>query len=205
MNPKLDERDIIEPEEPTLPEFPGKPCFAINNGKFSLYDIGQTGLQLEQILEETEGEITPEIDQAMKALLTAGKDKIEAAASVVRQIDSETEVCKKEIDRLVKRIAANSRQVDALQERMVYALDASYGGKVKTAKWTVWTQKSKDSMSVAMAEGKSIKDVPEDFLLPAKAREISRSAITNAVMFGNPLPDAIVAEVVPGKRYCRIK
>jgi len=205
MSPALDQCDLIEPEDDNNPTFPEKPCFAINRGKFTLYDIGQTGQQLEQILTETEGEITPEIDQAMKALLTAGKDKIEAAAAIVRQLEAEADLCKTEAGRLMARVASTEHQIEALKERMVFALDSAYDGKVKTARWTVWTQHAKDSMSVAIAEGKSIKDVPESFLLPPAERHISKTAITNAVMFGQPIPEAIVAEIVPGKRFIRIK
>jgi hypothetical protein len=129
--------------------------------RLSLYDIALEGKQIEDILIEADGELTPETEKRMDDLLRSGAPKIEAACLVIKELEATEEAAAEEAQRLQKRRQSFKRNGDGLKERVVGALDAAFSGKVKTARVTAFTQKAKDSILVRASDDVEESALPE--------------------------------------------
>src|SRR5258708_24872570 len=123
-----------------------------------LYDVPMEIASFEMEIEAAEGVITPELEARWEQFVAAGKDKIEAAAMVIQTIKAQGEACEAEAYRLKKRADSLSRNVERLKELTISAVD-SFGGKVKTSLFTIWTQDSAATKSVDLAPGADIADM----------------------------------------------
>ena len=108
----------------------------------TLYELTSEGVQISDMLTENEGELTPELEARLDALMLEGPARMEAAAMVVRQLEANATACEEESKRLRERAKAFSDNASRLKNRMTLALDAAFGGKVKTALFTIWAQSS---------------------------------------------------------------
>jgi hypothetical protein len=171
----------------------------------SLYEIGVTGRAINDYLELTEGELTPEAEDIFDRLLREGPDKLEAASVVVRRLEAYQDECRAEEKRLADRRRSFEANAEKLKQRMGFALEA-FGGKLKTAKVTLWMQQNPDTTAVDLKEGERL----EDLLLthPNLVRvkyELDKVACKVALAAGDELPPAIYVENNPGRRTIRIK
>ena len=64
--------------------------------KMSLYDVSLEGMLIEELLTANEGELTPELEQRLDALMKEGPERIEAAAMIVRGMEASATVIKEE-------------------------------------------------------------------------------------------------------------
>jgi hypothetical protein len=202
--------------------------------KLSLYDISIEGLLIEDLLTENEGELTPELEARFDALLREGPQRIEAAAMVVRGLEASADACKAEEQRLKERRLSLEKQADKLKDRMVFATDAAFSGKVKTPLFTIWTQKAADSLSISLDEAYTIDHLFEEHPELVKIEKSIDNAAVRSLLKANEtslkaaseilaspdaseeerkwaadtlsvIPDAIDVEEKIGKRYLRIK
>lgn len=172
----------------------------------TLYDMTLEGLQIADILTENEGELTPELEARLDVLMQAGPDRLEAAAMVVRNLEADAMACKAEAQRLAERAQGFENNAKRLKERMTIALDAAFNGKIKTARFTLWTQKAADSVAFDLREEFTLDMLEED--LPEAVRtkkELNKVALRQMFDAGQQLPEAVFVEETPGKRYTRIK
>jgi len=172
----------------------------------NLYELTIEGAEINRILTENEGELSPELEARMDELLTAGPDKLEAAAMVVRQLEASRDACADEAERLAKRAKSFDANIDSLKLRMLYAVDAAFSGKLKTDKFTIYGQSSPDRVSFEVAPDADLKSI-SDFapeLVRAKY-ELNKTALAERYKRGDILPNAITPVTVPGKRSIRIK
>jgi len=172
----------------------------------SLYSIGILGQRIFSFLESTEGELTPESEELFDTLLREGPERLEAAAMVVRQLEAYQEDCKAEEKRLAERRRSFEANAERLKERMAWALDSAFAGKVRTAKVTLWTQKAADSVAVDLKEGITPEQLHEEF--PELVRvnyALDKIAIKAMMGRGDELPESIFVEETVGRRYVRIK
>lgn len=178
----------------------------IASSKPTLYDISLEGLQIADLLTENEGELTPEIEQRIDALMQAGPGRVEAAAMVVRNLEADADACKAEAQRLIERAQSFENNAKRLKDRMTIALDCAFNGKVKTARFTLWTQKAADTVAFDLHEGFTVDMLEED--LPAAVRikkELDKRALREMYEAGLQLPESVFVEETIGKRYVRIK
>lgn len=131
-------------------------------GRLSLYDIALEGFLLEDIFDANGGELTPELEDRLDTLLREGPQKIESAAMVTREMEATADICRSEAKRLTERALSLEKQAKKLKDRIVVALDAAFSGKVKTALFTIYTQKAADSLSVEIAEEYTADQLHED-------------------------------------------
>ena len=167
-----------------------------------LYDIAQEGIEIQDLLTESCGELTPELEQRMDALLRAGKDKMEAAAKVARMLEVHAKACAEEAKRLSERSQALTKQAKSLKGRMAKVLQAAFDGKIKTALFTIWCQTSADRKRVAVAPGVDLKQ------LQARRPDLVRTEFVldeAAVLAAAELPGELAIEDVPGTLFCRIR
>ncbi len=120
-----------------------------------LYEISIEAAAIEQLLTDAEGELTPELEQHITEFLRGGKEKLEHAACVLQSLAVQAEACRAESVRLDNRRRALERNSERLKSLMLIALDAAFGGKIKTAMFTIWGQTSAGSATFALAKAKS--------------------------------------------------
>lgn len=174
--------------------------------KLSLYDIGVVAQQINDYLELTEGELSTEAEEIFDRLLTEGPEKLEAAAMVVRQLEAYQDECKAEEKRLADRRRAFEANADKLKQRMSWALDKAFAGKIKTAKVTLWVQQSADTTAVDLKEGITPEQLYEEFPELVRVKyELNKIAVKAVIDRGDDVPESIYVENNPGKRSLRMK
>jgi hypothetical protein len=177
------------------------------SNKLTLYDISLEGMLIADILTENEGELTPELEARLDDLMRAAPDRIEAAAMVLRQFETNAAICKHEIERLNERKASFENQADKLKERIRLAVDAAFNGKVKTPRFTIWTQKAADSVAFDLAEEFTLEMLQQDHPALVKTELKLDKAAIKAIYERQPdiLPEAIFVDEKEGSRYLRVK
>lgn len=172
----------------------------------TLYDLTKEGIEIADMLGETLGELTPELEARLDALMKEGPERIEAAAKVVRMMEADAKACEEESDRLRQRAQSFAAQAERLKQRMTVCLDAAFGGKVKTPLFTIWTQKSADRTVAEIIPGVTPEMIQAERpdLVRVKV-ELDRQACVTAFKAGQSLPETLVFEEREGSRYVRIK
>lgn len=169
----------------------------------NLYDLTVEGAEINRILTENEGELTPELEARLDAILGEGKDKVEDAAMVVRSLEASRDACAMEADRLAKRAQSFDKNVDSLKLRILYAVDSAFGGKVKTDKFSIWSQSSADTVQFEVAADADLSKIDSSVVRTTYA--LDKMALKAKVQAGEPIPAEVTAIDVPGKRSLRIK
>ena len=177
------------------------------SNKLTLYDISLEGMLIADILTENEGELTPELEARLDDLMREAPDRIEAAAMVLRQFEANAAICKHEIERLNERKVSFENQVDKLKERIRLAVDAAFNGKVKTPRFTIWTQKAADSVTFDLAEEFPLEMLQQDHPALVKTELKLDKAAIKAIYECQPdtLPEAIFVNEKKGSRYLRVR
>lgn len=169
----------------------------------NLYKLTVEGAEINRILTENEGELTPELEARLDAILGEGKDKVEAAAMVVRGLEASEEACAQEVQRLTDRAKSFARQSDNLKARMLIAVDAALDGKVKTDKFTIWGQNSADTVQFEVAPDADLSKIDSSVVRTTYA--LDKIKLKAMVQGGEAIPAEVTAIDVPGKRSLRIK
>lgn len=176
------------------------------SSNISLYALSEEGMFIRKIIEDMEGELTPEVEERLDALMKVAPERVEAAAMVVQGLQGSALVCQQESLRLAERAAALDRNANYLKERMCMIVDSVFGGKVKTNRFTVWTQQSANHTAFDVQEGCTIEDVEKaDPSLVRVKKELDKIALKDKFKAGDALPIAVHFETHEGKRYIRIK
>lgn len=168
-----------------------------------LYEIPIEFAVLESALIEQDGELTPELEKRLDDFLRSGKDKIEGGAMVMRGLEMEAEACRTEAKRLTDRAGSLENNAGRLKKLVLYALDGAFGGKVKSALFTIWGQTSAPSTNLDLAPGVDLSELPAEFV--RVKRELAKDAIKEALKVGKKIPDEIIVSEVPGTRFLRVK
>jgi hypothetical protein len=172
----------------------------------TLYEIGAEGQFIQDCLIDTEGELTPEIEERLNALMVAGPDKIQAAGHVLANLENAQAACEMEAKRLKDRAAAFDAGISRLKARMATALDLAFNGKLKTDTATFWTQAGPTTYAVDLAEESSLEELQKerpDFV--RTKLELDKQAVKDAFNREEPLPDSIFVTKTEGRRYLRVK
>lgn len=172
-----------------------------------LYEIPLEANDIEAQLYETYGELTPELEQRIADFLKDGKDKIESAAIVVKSIEEDAAICEAEAKRLMERAAGLDKSAARLKGLILFAVDEGFGGKVKTAKFTVWGQTSGKTVSFELALGADIYTLASKApqFIRTKEPELDKKALKDARDAGLEIPDCVETTENEGTRYLRIK
>lgn len=172
-----------------------------------LYEIPIEAMEIEQELAENYGELTPEIESRIAAFLGDGKDKIESAAMVVKSLESDAEVCQLEAKRLMERASGLNKAIDRLKGLVLVAVDSGFGGKLKTAKFTIWGQTSAPTTAFELRPGADIYElmISEPWCIRNRDPELDKIALRDAKKSGKALPPDITTLENDGTRFLRIK
>lgn len=167
-----------------------------------LYEIPTEFAVLETALIERDGELTPELEKQLDDFLRAGKDKLEGGAMVMRGLELEAEACREEAKRLTDRASALDNNAGRLKKLILYAIDGAFGGKVKTALFTIWAQTSATTVNLDLAPGTEWSELPENFV--RVKRELAKDVVKEAIKRGDAIPSEIIVSEMPGTRFLRI-
>jgi hypothetical protein len=174
--------------------------------KMTLYDVAIEGMQLEDALIAAEGELTPELEERLDRLMQEGPDRVEAAAMVVRNLEAFEEQCKAEARRLSERAKAFENNIERVKDRILAAVDGAFSGKVKTAKFTIWSQKAADRVAYDLREEFSLEMLKEEYPELVRTKlELDKKACADLYDGGMELPESIFRDETIGKRFIRIK
>lgn len=157
-----------------------------------LYEIPIAWANLQELLEASAGEITPEIEAAWGALEEQGEAKVDATAAVIKSMVAEGEALATEIGRLEARKDALYNSVDRLKAFLVPALQA-LGGKVKTTRFTTYLQ-TRETASFDLKPDADIWELDAKFYR-TREPELNKTALKDARKAGETLPDCIVVAV----------
>lgn len=172
----------------------------------NLYEMSLEGREIEKLLTDGEGELTPELEARLNNLMIAGPQRIEAAAIVVQSMEASAMACEEEVKRLAARAKSFQDNASRLKSYISLALDTAFGGRVKTDKFTVWTQASADHVAFDVLPDHTIEEVEAfDPSLVRVKKELDKVALKERFKRGEPLPAAIEFTTMPGKRSTRIK
>lgn len=172
----------------------------------TLYDLSKTGLEIEEMLRNNGGELTPEFELWLDQFMASGKEKLEGAAMVVQSLQASAEACSIEANRLAVRADSFKAQADGLKARMLGAVDAAFSGKVKTDYFTIWGQTSAPTLGFEVAPDADLAEMQKT--TPAVVRtkyELDKLELKRLFQAGEALPRAVTATSVMGKRSLRIK
>ena len=172
----------------------------------SLYALAEEAIEIQQILEDSAGELTPELEQRLDELMSGSEQKLESAAYVVRMLENQAEECRQEVERLLARARSFDNQGEALRQRMRVVVDSVYGGKFKSARWTLWVQKSPDVVRFEVPENVNWESLQQE--LPEAIRvkyDLNRTELKRMYESAELLPDAIKVLSCPGIRGLRMK
>jgi hypothetical protein len=171
-----------------------------------LYEIPVIANEIEAQLAENYGELTPETERAIADFLKDSKEKIESAAMIVKSLEADAEICRQEAERLMARAQGLFKGEDRLKGLILFAVDEGFGGKIKTAKFTIWGQTSGVTTSFDLKPGADIYTLASAApqFIRTKDPELDRQALRDAHKAELPLPDCITVMEHPGTRYLRI-
>jgi len=172
-----------------------------------LYEIPIEANEIEAALSDNCGELTPELEGRIRQFLKDGKDKIEAAAMVVTSLEDDAQICRGESDRLTARCTGLENAAKRLKGLMLFAVDEGFGGKVKTAKFTIWGQNAGGTVLYEFAAGADIYKIAAEapWAIRTHDPELDRKALTDARKAALELPESLVVTEIPGTRFLRIK
>ncbi len=123
-----------------------------------LYDIPKEIENFEHRLIENDGELTPELEQAWTEFVTGSKERLEAAAFVIKRLKGDAEICRDEVKRLEARARSMENNGKRLSGLALYALKAM-GGKVKTALISLSVGRTGEQLAVEMKEGTDLVEI----------------------------------------------
>lgn len=168
-----------------------------------LYEIPTEFAVLETALIEQDGELTLELEKQLDEFLRAGKDKLEGGTMVMRGLELEAEACRAEAKRLTERASSLENNAGRLKRLILYAIDGAFGGKVKTALFTIWAQTSAAQTNLDLAPGVDLADLPPEYV--RVKRELAKDFVKEAIKKGEAIPEEIIISEVPGTRFLRVK
>jgi hypothetical protein len=175
-----------------------------NGGMMKLYDIPLEANEIEALLADNYGDLTAEIEQRITSFLRDSKEKIESAAIVVKSLEDDADVCRTEAERLMKRAQGLENGAERLKGLIIFAVDEGFGGKIKTPKFTIWSQTSAPTIAFELPPGADIQSVPLEYMR-MKDPELDKAALKLALEAEIELPQQIVVSEKPGTRYLRIR
>jgi hypothetical protein len=146
---------------------------------------------IDEQLDESGGELTPEIEAELEKLEGAFDHKVDAVCVLRRNALAYADACQVEVERLDARATMFRRKAESLRHFLHNAFIQTGKDKVKTAKFTVYRQSNPASVRWT----KPLEDLPLEFRRVKVEPNIKLAG--DLVKEGQPVPDGF--EVVQGE------
>ena len=152
----------------------------------NLYEITVEQQQLNALLEENGGELTPEIEEALKINLDNFNAKAEGYVKAIKNYKAEEDAIAEEIKRLQEKKRVNANAQARLKEALKTAMDTFDTPKVQAGLFKVSLTKS-EAVNII---NESL--IPEEY---KKVKyEVSKTDIKNAIKSGLVVEGAEIVE-----------
>lgn len=153
----------------------------------SLYQIKSDYLEIFRQIEESEGEIPPEINEALVIGEQELKDKAINYAFFIKNLDNDNKIIDSEISRLKELKARNELKIEALDKAIVGGMRMFGVDKIESA-----------TLKLSLRKTKSINITNEDklsdnFFTRKTTKTVSKSAIKEAIESGVIVDGAEIA------------
>ena len=154
----------------------------------SLYQITQEQAELFNQIDELDGELTPELEEALKINAENFESKIRGCIWRNKKQQDELEAAKKEKARVEKVIKRLEKSIADMEERMIFAVEM-FGGKKKVDTFMLGVSKSEST------------DIFDESLVPAEYKVVETTTTTTTKIPKDDVKKAIKAGIeVPGAR-----
>ncbi len=166
--------------------------------KETLFQIGEHFHALEELLSETEGEITDEIDIWLSEYEGKQADKVDAYCYLIQKFSE----ISKESKRLAARSTSYAGKARQLKERLKVYLQSRGTQRLDTARFTVKVASNGGLLPVALKEYVQLDELPDPFVRVVKEPDMTR--IRAALEAGDPFVHTF-AELGERGTHLRIK
>lgn len=167
--------------------------------------------QMQEILEENGGELTPEVEGYQEAIEAARKvltaDGVDSLGRAIAQLDAQVDTIKAERDYLARQIKRKEGLMDFFKRLMAQAMDACEIDKVKgshgysiTATTSTKTAVNKDVLTAKYLD--KVRDAVKDVVPYWVTVDLKASATAAKGVCGDELPDEFTTTSV---RTCTIR
>ena len=156
----------------------------------NVYDLNANWLRLDELLEESGGEITPEIEALEAELITESKASLEQVGQYRNYIQSQVAICKERRAALaatVERMEAKLDRVDSVLVRVLQAL----GKPQRFAEFTLSTV-TRSNQVFTLRPDASFTEIPDRFVKWTEPE--LRPAVLKAAMKDGSIPEQIAIE-----------
>ena len=173
----------------------------------TLFDIQNDILALGDLLEEQDGDITnceEQFDQWFSELGDERDSKLDGYAYLIRQLESDADIIKAEMDRLKARRTAAENKVKKLKERLEHYLKINEIDKIQTQRFTFGLQKPGGKPKVQVSD--YFENHPEE--LPEHLRRVKFEADLEAIreaLETDPNENSIFGQIVEADKKLRIR
>lgn len=152
----------------------------------NLYEITVEQQQLNALLEENGGELTPEIEEALKINLDNFNAKAEGYVKAIKNYKAEEDAIAEEIKRLQEKKRVNANAQARLKEALKTAMDTFDTPKVQAGLFKVSLTKS-EAVNIINEDA-----IPQEY---KKVKyEVSKTDIKNAIKSGLVVEGAEIVE-----------
>lgn len=169
--------------------------------KPTLLDIGEAYLKLEEVLLETGGELTPEVEAAFEALGGLEAAKVDGYASLVKSLDAYARACALQRRTLVEELGAKEKAaqgaVERLKERMKLYLEGRGVSEVRGSVWRAALQRNSTRPALELLVPPE--DLPQEFVVVTVSADLEKLKATVA----DHDPDEPVELTVKGQVVAR--
>lgn len=138
--------------------------------KESLFQIGEHFHVLEELLTETNGEITEEIDQWLTEYEGKEADKIDAYCYLIQKFTEISEEAK----RLAERSTSYAGKAKQLKERLKFYLEMRGKQRLETARFTITVAGNGGKRPVKLHEFVQPEELPDPFVRIVKEPDMQR-------------------------------
>lgn len=145
----------------------------------NIYQINQEHLELMRLIEENEGEITPEINDALKLNEEDFENKAVSYGYLMKSINDDALIIKNEIERLGKKLSAKLKLEADLKERLVFAMQSFNVSKIDRNNLVLSFRKSKQTQ------------ISEDAIIPEKYIKIKTTESVDKTLLKKDIESGI--------------
>lgn len=150
----------------------------------SLYNIREEHLQLISLIEENEGELTPELETALALTEMEFQQKAISYGYVIKKFDDNLSAIDAEIDRLSRLRDAASKKKELFRQRLSEAMQQFGYEKIETPLLKLSFRKS-ESVNIYNEN-----DLPEQFIQRTILVTYPKTPIKEAIKAGADVPGA---------------
>ncbi len=144
----------------------------------TLYELQNQQLELNALLEEMGGELTPEIEEKLTIHENEIQNKMESYCKAIRCYESDIDGIKSEMERLKARKESSEKAVQRMKEAMLNAMTTFGMDKIQAGTFKIGTRKSQslDVLDEAL--------VPDKFKSEVTTIKVDKNAIKDAIKNG---------------------